>query len=66
MFFKKKHKPIEYDRDKADLIAHAVDSQFMKNPEDEEAHDKNFMTVANMAKVLERVKEMEKEIGIQK
>ena len=64
MLFKRKHKPIEYDREKADLIAHAVDSQFMKNPYDEEAHDKNFMTVANMAKVLERVEEMEKEIGI--
>lgn len=66
MLWKKKRKPIEYDRDKADLIAHAVDSQFMKNPEDEEAHDKNFMTVANMAKVLERVEEMEKELGLQK
>lgn len=66
MLWKKKRKPIEYDREKADLIAHAVDSQFMKNPEDEEAHDKNFMTVANMAKVLERVEEMEKELGLQK
>ncbi len=64
MLWKKKRKPIEYDRDKADLIAHAVDSQFLKNPEEEEAHDKNFMTVANMAKVLERIEEMEKEIGI--
>ena len=66
MLWKKKRKPIEYDRDKADMIAHAVDSQFMKNPYDEEAHDKNFMTVANIAKVLERVEEMEKEIGLQK
>lgn len=66
MLWKKKRKPIEYDREKADLIAHAVDSQFMKNPEEEEAHDKNFMTVANMAKVLERVEEMEREIGLQK
>ena len=66
MLWKKKRKPIEYDRDKADMIAHAVDSQFMKNPEEEEAHDKNFMTVSNIAKVLERVEEMEKEIGLQK
>ena len=66
MIFKKKHKPIEYDKDKADLIAHAVDSQFLKNTDDEDAHDKNFMTVANMAKVLERVEEMEKELGLQK
>ena len=66
MLWKKKRKPIEYDRDKADLIAHAVDSQFLKNTDDEDAHDKNFMTVANMAKVLERVEEMEKEIGLQK
>ena len=59
MLWKKKRKPIEYDKDKADMIAHAVDSQFMKNPDDEEAHDKNFMMVAKIAKLEERIRELE-------
>lgn len=61
--FRRKVKPIEYDADKAMSVAVITDKQFRFNPDEEDEHDKNFMFVAKLGKVIERLERLEAEVG---
>lgn len=61
MLWKKKRK-IEYNKDLAMKMAVCADQALLYGG-DEDTHDKNIMAIAEIAKLNERIAELEKEVG---